>query len=208
MVPHLSLFDIIVTLICIVLLVRGAWIGFSRQLAFLLALGLGFLVAGRYYHFAAQYFIPVLENERLRFLLAYALILFLAYMGIMLLGLGLKRVMKITFFDSFDRLLGGIFGLVKGVFFSTLLFMLLNTLLDTSSPFLQRSRSVPYLAKCARILLSIVEDEGLREKFSIIEPAIPLDLLPARPKIDPSKPGGGDAKPIPGKNELIKQRGT
>lgn len=208
MVSHPSLFDIIIALICIGLLIRGVWIGFSRQLAFLLALGLGFLVAGRYYRFAAKYFASLLDNERLRFLLAYALILFLTYMVIMLLGLGLKRVMKITFFDSFDRLLGGVFGLVKGVFFSTLLFMLFNALLDTSNPFLQRSRSVPYLAKCAGILLSIVEDEGLREEFSVIEPAIPLDLLSSKPKIDSSKPAGRDAKPIPGQNKLVEQRGT
>ena len=203
----ISMFDIVVAAICVGLLARGAWIGFSRQLAFLLALVIGFLVAGHFYQLGAPLFDTFLDNEQLRFLLAYVLILFLVYVAIMLLGLGLKKVMQVTFLGWFDRLMGGVFGLAKGIFLSILLFMLMNSLLDTSSPLLQRSFTVPYLARCAGVLLQIVRDENLRQKFMTIKPAIPDDLLPAQPLIDLGKPGGSNSKAIPQQDKLIDQRG-
>jgi len=201
----MSLFDGVVAVLLIGLLVRGAWIGFSRQIAFLLALTVGFLMAGRFYQLLAPLFTAFLSSEQLRFLLAYVLILFFVYIAIMLLGFGLKKVMQITFLGWFDRLMGGIFGLLKAVFLCTLLFMLTNSLLDVSSPLLRRSYTAPYLSRCAGVLLQIVKDENLRRKFMTFQPAIPEALLPSEIPIDLGKPGGSDAKTVPQQNELIKQ---
>ena len=202
-----SLFDIVVACMCACLLARGAWIGFSRQIAFLLALAVGFLVAGRFYPLGATLFDPFLDNVRLRFLLSYVLILFLVYVAIMLLGIGLKKVMQVTFLGWFDRLLGAFFGLAKALFLCILLFMFINSLVDTSSPLLQRSVTVPYLARGAGVLLHIVKDENLRRKFMTISPAIPEDLLPAQPLIDLGKPGGSNSKAVPQEDKLVEQRG-
>jgi len=201
----MSLFDGIVAVLLIGLLARGAWIGFSRQIAFLLALVIGFLVAGRFYQLLAPLFGSFVASEQLRFLLAYVLILLFVYVAVMLLGIAFKKVMQVTFLGWFDRLMGGIFGLLKAVFLSTLLFMLVNSLLDASSPLLQRSFTAPYLSRCAGVLLQIVKDDNLRRKFMTFQPAIPEALLPSKLPIDLGKPGGSDAKAIPQKNKPIEQ---
>lgn len=203
----MAFLDIAVAVVCLSLLIRGIWIGFSRQIAFLLALAVGYLVAGRYHQLLAPTFSRFITNEQLRFLVSFLVILFVVYVGIMLLGLGFKKVMQITFLGWFDRLMGGIFGLVKGVFCSTLLFMLLHAVLDPSSPILERSVTVPYLAKSARIFLRIVEDEKLREKFLTLHPAIPAELITSKSIVKPGETIRGNAKAIPENNEPVDHGG-
>jgi membrane protein required for colicin V production len=203
----MSIFDITVVVICLALLGRGIWVGFSRQLAFLLALVVGYLVAGRYHQLLAPAFSRFLANEQLRFLVSFLVILFVIYVAIMLLGIGLKKVMQVTFLGWFDRLMGGVFGLVKGAFFCILLFMLLHAVLDPSSPPLNRSVTVPYLSKGAGALLQIIKDENLREKFLTLQPAIPFELVTSAPVIKPGKAVGRDAQVISEDNQPVEKRG-
>lgn len=203
----MPLLDIAVAVICLALLGRGIWVGFSRQIAFLLALVLGFLVAGRYYHVLAPAFSRFLANEQLRFLVSYLVILFVVYVVIMLLGLAFKKVMQVTFLGWFDHVMGGVFGLAKGLFFSTLLFMLLHAVLDPGSPVLERAFSVPYLARSAGILLRIVKDDSLREKFVTLHPAIPTELIAPKSIVKPGQAGGGNAQAIPENDETVEQGG-
>ena len=58
----------------------------------------------------------------------------------MLLGKGLEYVIKITMAGWFDRLLGGILGLAKGVFLVILMHMLLGTVLAPENPLLRPVR--------------------------------------------------------------------
>ena len=199
--------DIAVIVICLALLVRGIWVGFSRQLAFLLALAIGYLMAGRYHQLLAPAFSRFVANEQLRFLVSFLVILFVVYVGIMLLGLGFKKVMQVTFLGWFDRLMGGVFGLLKGVFCSTLLFMLLHAVLDPASPVLEKSFTVPYLAKSARILLRIIEDEKLREKFLTLYPAIPAELITSESIVKPGEKARRDSQVIPENNKPVDQGG-
>ncbi len=203
----MSFLDIAVVVICLALLGRGVWIGFSRQLAFLLALVVGYLVAGQYHQLLAPVFSRFFANEQLRFLVSYLIILFVVYVAIMLLGLGLKKVMQVTFLGWFDRFVGGVFGLAKGAFFSILLFMLLHAMLDPSSPVLERSATVPYLSKGAGVLLQIIKDEKLREKFLTLQPAIPVDLITPAPVVKPGKAVGRDAQVIPEDNKPVEKGG-
>ena len=203
----MSFLDIAVAVLCLALLGRGIWIGFSRQLAFLLALILGYLGAGQFHQALAPAFSRFIDNEQLRFLISYLVILFVLYVAIMLIGIGLKKVMQITFLGWFDRLMGGVFGMAKGAFLSVLLFMLLHAVLDPSSPILQRSVTVPYLTKGASILLRVIKDEKLREKFLTLQPAIPVDLISPAPVVKPGKAVGRDAQAIPQDNKAVEQRG-
>lgn len=203
----MSLLDIAVVVLCLALLGRGIWVGFSRQIAFLLALLVGFLVAGRYHPLLAPVFGRIFANEQLCFLISYFVILFVVYVGIMLLGIGLKKVMQVTFLGWFDRLMGGIFGLTKGAFFSILLFMLLHAVLNPANPVLKRSVTVPYLSKGAGILLQIVKDEKLREKFLTLQPAIPVGLMAPAPVIEPGKTVGRHAQAEAEDNKAVEKGG-
>lgn len=161
--------DIGVIVVTVFFLARGLWIGFVRQLAFLLALFLGYAAAGTYYPAWSQH-LSQISNPQLRFVVTYALLFFSTYVVIMLLGLGLKKVMQISFLGWFDRLMGGFFGLVKAIFISTLVFMALTAIFSTSSVFIKDAFFAKYLTISAQGITSIIQDQELRG-----------ELLPKKP---------------------------
>jgi len=187
----MTAFDAIILIIVLLFLARGIWVGLIGQLAFLVALPLGFLAAGTFYTKLGHLLLPVVPNPQASFLLTYVLLFIATYLLIMLIGKGLKKVMNITFLGWFDRLMGGLFGLGKAVFLSTLLFMTLSGFVAGPRSFFSNSLSTPYLANCSKYMLTMIRDNDLRHRFLPKKPAI--STLLAQP-IPTGKPLKGNAK--------------
>ena len=185
--------DIAVIVIIALFTIRGAWIGFIRQLAFIAALILAFLVAGAFSHQLAAYLKPLDASPQLNFLLIYGAILLVVYLVVILLGLAMSKMMKVTMLGGFDRVLGGVFGLAKGIFLATLLFMAVAGIMSESAEFLRRSFCYPYLSSSARVLSWFIHDQDLRERLRPKEAAIAKiveqakDALPGRAKEEAAK---------------------
>ncbi len=187
-VDQITLFDILVALICLVFLVRGIWVGFVRQLATIAALFLGFYLAGRYHREIYDLVLPFLNSRQLAFVLTYLIIMLLIYVAGVLLGLLLKKVMTLSMLTWFDRLLGGIFGLGKGFFVSCLIFMALAAFISGTNNFLRRSLSFPLLTASSKVILDLVQDPELRGFFLPRKPAIMPDSLPPVEQLVPVPP--------------------
>ncbi len=183
--------DIGVIITIVLFLVRGIWIGFVRQIAFVLALSMGYLAAGANYDLFSKHLTKWISDPQLRFVITY-LVLFLAtYVIIMLLGAGLKKVMQVTFLGWFDRFMGAVFGLAKAVFLSTLAFMALAGIFSNSNPIIQKSFSTKYLTKSAQFITSFIKDKDLQHALLPHSPAISSFLanpIPALKKL------GGNTK--------------
>ncbi len=176
------IFDAIILLLILFFLVRGIWVGFIAQLAFLAALVLGFAAAGAFYGRAAGWLSPWIGQPQLGFFITYALLFLAVYVVIMLMGKGLRKVMTVTMLGWFDRLLGGLFGLLKGVFLATLLFILVAGLFSESRPMLRKTFSYRFLVASSEAIVIFIHDANLRERFIPREPAIPesmTSLMPA-----------------------------
>jgi membrane protein required for colicin V production len=163
--------DIGVIVVAVFFLARGLWIGFVRQLAFLLALFLGYVAAGTYYPTLSQH-LSRITNPQLRFVVTYGLLFFATYVLIMVLGLGLKKVMQVTFLGWFDRLMGGGFGLVKAAFIATLAFMALTGIFSNSSVFVEKAFFAKYLMISSQWVASVIKDKDLQAEFLPKKPAI------------------------------------
>jgi len=178
-----TILDIGVIIITVLFLVRGVWVGFVRQLAFFLALVAGYLAAGRYYPFVSQYTIDWLKDPQLRFVVTYSVLFLFTYVAIMLLGLGLKKVMQVTFLGWFDRSMGAVFGLAKALFVSTLIFMGLAGVFSATNPIIQKSYSSPYLMMSSRYMTSFIQDKELKQQLAPKKPAISSFLADPVPLI-------------------------
>lgn len=163
--------DIGVIVVVTFFLARGLWIGFVRQIAFLLALSLGYVAAGSYYPAWSQH-LSGIHNPQLRFVATYALLFFTTYVVIMLLGLGLKKVMQISFLGWFDRLMGAVFGLVKAGFLNTMIFMALTGIFSSNSVFIEKALFSRYLSISSQWLTSIIKDSDLRTELLPKKPAL------------------------------------
>jgi len=178
--------------IVLIFLVRGIWIGFIHQLASLSALILGYLFAGRYYEQISPRLYPLISSPQLRFLVTYALLFLAIFLGVMVLGFVLKKVMSLSLLGWFDQVMGGIFGLIKAVVIISVLFMVLSTgLLADTNPLITRSLTAPYLRKSSNFLLSFIPDQQLHSLLLPKEPAIdpPPPVIPASkpPRTEPAK---------------------
>jgi len=170
-------FDVIVALVFIVFIVRGGWIGFMRQLAAFLALVGSYWLAGRYCSQLMPYVDDFIQNPKLVFFISFALLFCLSALLFILGGKVLHRVMEISLLGWFDRLLGVLLGVVKGVVLTSFLYMVLASSLSASNDLLKKSISAPYLAMGADILHQIIQDPQLRKYFVPREPAIKDGIL-------------------------------
>lgn len=196
--------DIAVIVIIALFTIRGAWIGFIRQLAFIAALILAFVVAGAFSRQLAGFLKPLDASPQLNFLLIYAAILLAVYLLVTLVGLAMSKMMKVTMLGGFDRVLGGVFGLAKGVFLATLLFMAVAGIMAESAEFLRRSFFFPYLNSSAKVLSYFISDQDVRNRLRPKEAAIgrlvsqATDALPGKAKEEPAKTAAQPAPaPIP-----------
>lgn len=168
----MSPLDAIVLIILAVFIIRGIWVGFIRQVASLLALVAGFLVAGHYYGESNQIITPFIRNEQVGFLVSYALIFCLVFLLTIFIGLAVKKVAQLILLDWFDKSLGGILGAAKGFFLACIVFMILATFISGSSSIFTRSVLYPYLQKSSFLLLSAVKNDHIRDRMLPRQPAI------------------------------------
>lgn len=170
----ITAFDVLILLIFLVFLVRGIWIGFIRQVSSLLAMLGGFLLAGYFDNEFYRFILPYFDNSHTAFLLTYILLFVVFFFLIKLVGLGLKKVMDITLSTWFDRTVGGLFGIIKGIFFTSLIFVVITSYLSGSNKYLKKSITYPFLAQSSKAILALIRDYDLRSYFIPKEPAIQL----------------------------------
>ena len=191
-------FDVLILVIFLAFLVRGIWIGFIRQISSLIAMLGGFLLAGYFdkdfYHFLMPYF----KNSQTVFLITYILLFVAFFFLIKLVGMGLKKVMDVTLTPWFDRTVGGLFGVIKGVFLASLIFVVSTSYLSGSNKYLKKSITYPFLAQSSKVILTFIRDYDLRSYFIPKEPAIQL------PSFDKWK--GGEEKPEATKTPAAEER--
>jgi membrane protein required for colicin V production len=196
----MTVFDAGIAILLLLFLGRGVWVGLIGQLAFLIALVLGFMAAGAFHGQVTLLLGPWIKQPHLSFLITYLFLFLLVYLLVMVAGRGLRLVMNITMLAWFDRLTGGLFGVIKGVFVASLLFMGLAGFISGSRPLLRDSFSYPFLAVSSGYILNFIRDHDLRERFLPREPAITELLAPAVPM---GEALGGAAEQISQDDHLI-----
>ena len=179
---QLTSFDIAVLAISGLLIGHGIWVGCIKQLASILALIVGFVAAGRLCEDFYQTLLPFISSPNIAFFVSYLILFVVIYLGIILLGMGLKKVIDIALLGWFDRAMGGLLGAAKAMFVAVLVFMALSSILSGSNNFLRKSFSYPYLSSSSEYILRLIRDVDLRSSFLPKEPAIQRALPPVERK--------------------------
>ena len=170
----ITAFDVLALLIFLAFLARGIWIGFIRQISSLIAMIGGFILAGYFDNEFYRLILPYIKNSHTAFLITYIVLFVAFFFLIKLVGLGLKKVMDVTLTTWFDRTVGGLFGVIKGAFFVSLLFVFIGSFLSGSNNYLKKSASYPLLSSSSNIILTFIQDHDIRSYFTPKEPAIKL----------------------------------
>ncbi|MDL2271769.1 CvpA family protein [Desulfovibrio sp. OttesenSCG-928-I05] len=141
---EVNLLDIGIIVFLLALMVRGFMRGLVQEVAGLVALILGFILARQFQDDAHAFLSQLFGNEEWTYLLSYASVFTLVIMGVSLLAAGLRKLMAVTFTAWLDRLLGGFVGLGKGLLLATAVFYVLDRLLP-GADFVQTAQLRPLL---------------------------------------------------------------
>lgn len=171
----INLFDLGVGVIFLLLVVRGGWTGFVRQLATFFALIGGYLLAGRYSGQVMVLVEPFVENPKLVFLISFALLFCLSALVFIMIGAFMRKLVEFTMLGWFDRLLGMFLGGAKAWVICSFMYMFLASSLSGSNTLLSQSISGPYLAEGGKILNQFIRDPEIQKHFIPRKPAIPAE---------------------------------
>ena len=148
--------DISILLVISFFIVYSLFRGLVREVFSLLSLVLGLVLGARFYQWAGGRVSRWVDNETMANLIGFLVIFILAVIVIILLGNLTKKFVKAAKLSVEDRILGGVFGLLKGVVVVVCVFLALVSFLPSGHPLLARSKLSPYLMVLGKISLEIV----------------------------------------------------
>ena len=140
--------------------------GLTKEIVRLIALVVGIVGGMWWYGDAAAYFMPYLADERISGFAGFLAILLGSLAAGMIVAWLLVKLLGWAGLRWFDRLLGGAFGLVRGLLVSAafVLALLAFSPLTRSAEVVAESRIAPWVLHTARVT-SLAAPEGLRRAY-------------------------------------------
>jgi membrane protein required for colicin V production len=139
--------------------------GFVRELISLASVLVGLLVAAFAYPRAALWFDDLTKSHEVALGLGF-LTLFLATLIVgALVGVVVRKIIKTAGIQWFDRFLGGIFGLVRGILVDAIVLMALMAFAIKPEA-ISRSALAPYVTTAARAI-AVIMPGSLRAQFHL-----------------------------------------
>lgn len=169
---HLTGFDFVIITLLLLLTLRGLWIGFLRQITTLVALVVGYVIAGQYHDKLFPFLRGLTDNPHTVFWVSYVILFGLTYVLTMLLGKGLAKVVELTVAGWFDKLLGGVLGVAKAGILVVLLNMVLSGVLAPENSMLRDCQFSPYVSQATELFRGMIKDDTMRNSFMQKMPAI------------------------------------
>ena len=199
---NFTTYDFMVLGALLLLVSRGLWLGFLRQIIGLVALYFGYIFASQYHDKLFPFLRDFSSNPKVIFLCSYALLFIGTYILAMLLGKGLGYVIQITMAGWFDRLLGGVLGLAKGLLLVVLVHMLLGAFLAPESQVLRTCETCDELNAASNVARELIRNEDARKALMQQAPAITVETikgyLTQPPGVKFALPESQKVQPAPG----------
>jgi len=120
----MTVIDLIVLAIVGVSVVFGVWRGLVREVLALVAWAGAFLLANLLAPDAAKLLPQGMASEEIRLLVSFVVVFIVALVGLSVLAMLASKVVKVVGLGPADRVVGGVFGLVRGVFVVMILVLL------------------------------------------------------------------------------------
>jgi membrane protein required for colicin V production len=176
--------DWLIGLVLVLNVVSAAMQGFFAEALSLAGLVVGYVVAAWQYHRLADWLASFLKSEWLAEIFGFLIIFFAIVFLFGIAGRVARRVMKEVGLSGFDRFLGALLGLVKGVLMVAVILMGMTAFTPTSK-MLEDSELAPYFLVVGRAAIWVAPSE-LRTRFYQ-----GLDFLHRAPKDLTGSPASG-----------------
>ena len=135
--------DIIILIITALSSLFGLWRGLVKEVLSLLSWIAALLVARVYSEYLAGMLSSMIENEGIRYVTAFAIIFVAVMMAGTLINFMLSKLLGVSGLKLADRLLGGVFGVARGLII-VLVIMFISSVFVSNSALWQESKLIPY----------------------------------------------------------------
>jgi len=160
----MNLLDLGIIVLLALVTLRGYFRGLFQELATLVGLVGGLLVAAHTYLSVAALLLPLVKNLAWAQGLAFILVLVVFYWGVRLVAYILQRLLYHLYLDVLDRLLGAFFGLFKGALILGFALLLLGVVMPRDSRLLKESSTRPILTQLAQRTLDFLPPD-FKQRF-------------------------------------------
>jgi membrane protein required for colicin V production len=148
----LNWLDFVLVLIFVISLASGVAKGFAKLAVGLISAILGFLLALWFYGAAGSFLLPYVSHKGIANFLGFAAI----FAGVLIAGAFAGKLLSVLFkwagLSWLDRLLGGVFGLLRGLLLAIALVLALMAFTPKPPPrSVVESRFAPYVIDAARV---------------------------------------------------------
>lgn len=161
----MNLLDISILIVITLTTIRGIFKGIIQGAATILGIIASFFLASFYYKTLALWLTGFFPNHKIVLLIfCFVLIFILGMFLVHLLAIITRGAIRLALLGWLDRLLGGLFGLIKG---AVLVFFLVTTLMlfyPQSSPIVKDSRFFPSILTLTEKITFLIPDK-IKEDF-------------------------------------------
>jgi len=173
----MTAYDLIVVALFTLLIGRGIWLGFLKQVTGLLALYLGYFAAGQYHDRILPFLRDISDNPKVIFLTSYVILFIVTYIAVMLVGKILGHLIQLTLTSWFDRMLGAVIGFAKAIILVMLLHIFLGVILAPENQMLRSCLTCDALNGAADITREFIRNDDVRKSLIQQKPAISIDAV-------------------------------
>ncbi|MCP3922253.1 MAG: CvpA family protein [Desulfobacterales bacterium] len=161
----MNFIDILIGCFLCMFLYQGFKKGMIREVAIIAGSFIGFYAGIAFYEDLAVILQEIVPgwSEKILALASFLIILFIIFFIAGFFGKYLKDSIKIEFLKSFDGMLGGVFGLIKGVVIVSIVFIGIQNFLSVDIPMINES-------KISQIIIDVTEEmvpqDFIKDKIS------------------------------------------
>jgi membrane protein required for colicin V production len=152
----MNLLDLGILILLGLVTIRGYYRGLFQEMAFVVGLAGGVVAAAYTYLRLAKILSRWIAQPQYAQAVAFILILLVVYWLTHWVAHLLQRLLYHLYLDFFERLLGALFGLIKGVLLIGFGLLFLSVLLPQDSRLLKESRTAPELTRLSRQSLELL----------------------------------------------------
>lgn len=150
----LNYFDIFVIIVLAFFFIKGVYCGFFEEISGIVAIILSVFILRNYGHNVSDY-ISGYVSSSFNYPAAIVIIVVGTFLVVAILARILNKVMNITFTGWINKLLGALFGLVKGLFLVGIIAFLASWFLKDDN-LVNGSYTIPYLLDFMRELVDFI----------------------------------------------------
>lgn len=164
--------DITIAVIVGYCLVRGLFRGVIKEVTSIVGVFIAFYGAYTYYPVVGGWFSTLISNPAYRAITAFLLVFVTILLVVGVVGVVLRHIFKLASLGWADRVIGGVFAVVKGLLIVSVLLIALTAFLPKNAPVLRHSQLTPHIIATSETLVAAVPEDmktSFRNKIKVLK---------------------------------------